>query len=66
MTRHETEQAIAADLALCDMGLALTKGATRRKFVKHRKACIEAIREMNKQDGLDEMTLDEIFAELEA
>lgn len=59
------EDAIAADLDLCDLGIALTKGATRRKFIKHRKACIEEIKRMNKEDGLAELTIDEIFAALD-
>ena len=60
----KTEQAIGADLDLCDVGLALTKGQARRRFAKHRKVCFAAIREMNATDGLDKLTDDEILAEL--
>lgn len=56
--------AIAHDLNLCDIGIALTKGKVKAKYVKQRKACIDAIKEANKRDGLDEMTMDEIMAEL--
>ena len=58
------EQQIAADLNACDLGLALTKGKTRRIYAEHRKACFAAIKEMNKADGLDGMTDDELLAEL--
>ena len=66
MARHEAEQAIAADLDLCDLGMAMTKGATRRKYVAHRAACMEQIRRWNVEDGLGEMTAAEILAELTA
>jgi hypothetical protein len=61
----EQEKAIFADIDLCDLGTALTKGALRRKYQKHRKACFEALREMNKADGLDKISTDELLAELE-
>ncbi len=64
MTRDETFEAIAADLDLCDIGMALTKGAARRKFVKHRKACIAEIARLNKEDGLADMTIDEIMKDM--
>jgi hypothetical protein len=63
---HDQEQAIARDLDLCDMGLALTKGAARRRFAKHRKACMAAIKEANREAGLDALTDDELLAELMA
>ena len=66
MTRHEAEQAIAADLNLCDLGMAMTKGATHRKYVAHRAACMEQIRQWNVEDGLGEMTAAEILAALTA
>lgn len=65
MTRHEMEQAIAHDLELCAIGIALTKGKARKKYEAHRKSCIDQLAEWNKQDGYAEMTLEEIFAELE-
>jgi len=61
----KNEQAIAADLDLCDLGIALTKGAARRKFIKHRKACFAEIQRQNKADGLDKMTDAEILAALD-
>ena len=57
---------IANDLELCDLGLAITKGAARRKYVQHRKACLAAIASANKADGLDALTDDELLAELGA
>lgn len=66
--RYETqvrEQAIAADLALCDLGEVLTKGAAKRRFKKHRKACFAELHRMNEADGLNKLTDDEILAELE-
>jgi hypothetical protein len=54
-------QAIAADLDLCDTGLALTKGAIRRKYATHRKACFAAIKDANKADGLDSLSDDELL-----
>lgn len=59
-----TEQAIAHDLDLCELGMALTKGKRRSAYVNHRKACMAAIREMNVSDGLDKITADELLAEL--
>lgn len=59
-----TEQQIAADLNACDLGLALTKGKTRRVYAQHRKACFKAIADMNKADGMDGMSDDDILAEL--
>lgn len=66
MTRAEQEQAIAHDLEACDIALAFAKGRARTRFIKHRKACIAQIAAWNKEDGLPEMTIDEIFAELSA
>lgn len=56
--------AIAKDLDLCDLGTALTKGKTRRKFAQHRKMCMAAIKEANRNEGLDAMSDDELLAEL--
>lgn len=57
-------QKIATDLELCDLGQAFTKGATKAKFTKHRKACFAAIREANERDGLTGMSDDELLAAL--
>jgi hypothetical protein len=64
MSRHEQEQAIAADLALCDIGLALTKGKVRKRYVDQRKACLDQIRAWNRADGLADISADELLAEL--
>jgi hypothetical protein len=62
--REITEQAIAHDLHICDMGLALTRGKARRKYTVQRKICLKAIADMNKADGLANLTDDELLAEL--
>lgn len=59
-------QAIAHDLDLCDSGIAFSKGVVRRRYVAQRKACFAAIREMNRVDGIGEMSDAELFAELSA
>lgn len=64
MSHEATFQAMAADLALCDAGLLLTKGPTRRKYAHHRATIFAAIKAMNKADGLDTLTDDELLAEL--
>lgn len=61
---HATEQAIARDLDLCDLGEAFTRGKTRTQFRRHRKACMAAIKAANKADGLDDLSDDELLAEL--
>jgi hypothetical protein len=61
---NPTEQQIAADLALCDMGLALTTGKTKAKYAKHRKACFKALRQMNVADGLNNISDEDLLAEL--
>jgi hypothetical protein len=66
MTNRQTqEQAIAADLNLCDIGAAFTKGKNRQAFVAHRKACMAQIAAWNAEDGIN-LTDDELFAELAA
>ena len=64
MTRHEQEQAIAHDLALCDIGLAFAKGALRKRYLAQRKACYDQIRKWNVEDGHGAMSLNDILAEL--
>jgi len=61
-----TSAQIARDLDACDLGLAITKGKTRRSYAKHRKACFDAIREANAADGMDGLTDDELLAALQA
>lgn len=60
------EQQIGSDLALIDMISALGTRAAKRKANAHRKACFAAIKEMNKADGLDQLSDDELMAELAA
>lgn len=62
--RRIAEQAIAHDLDACDLGLALTKGAVRRRYRRQRKACFDALREMNREDGLDRISDEQLLAEL--
>lgn len=62
----EQEKQIAADLAKCDVGMALTKGKLHRQYVKHRKACFAGLAQLNKADGLDCLSDDELLAELTA
>ena len=66
MTSEQKLGAIANDLNLCDVGIALTKGKLKAKYVKQRKICLDALSELNEKDGLNEMTIDEILAELES
>lgn len=65
MTRREIEQAIAADLDMCDMGEVFTKGAMRARYRKHRKACFAEIAKMNREDGLN-LTDDELLTALKS
>lgn len=60
------EQQIAADLNLCDMIQVLGTRSAKRKARAHRKACFAAIAEMNRAAGLDQLTDDELMAELMA
>lgn len=59
-----TEQQIAIDLDLCDLGLALTRGKTRRLYERQRAACFAEIARLNAADGLDQMSDDELLAAL--
>lgn len=62
--REAAEQAIAADLALCDLGLALTKGKARTAFRRQREACFAQIAAWNAEDGFAGLTDAELVAEL--
>jgi hypothetical protein len=70
METGETEMidfnAIAKDLDACDLGIALTRGKLRARYVAHRKNCMAAIKAENAADGLNGMTDDELLAELAA
>jgi hypothetical protein len=61
---NNTEKQIANDLDLCDLGILLTTGKLQRKYIKHRKACFKALRELNEQDGMGQMTDAELLEEL--
>jgi len=47
MTRDDELNAIAGDLALCDLGLAVAKGALRKRYREHRAACMARIQELD-------------------
>lgn len=66
MTRHEQEQAIAADLALCDMIEAFGTAKGKRQARAQRKVCMAQIRAWNDADGLNDISLDDLRAELAA
>jgi hypothetical protein len=61
-----TEQQIAADLDLIDAIEVLGTRSAKRKARARRKACFAAIKEMNRASGLDQLTDDELMAELMA
>ena len=58
------EYQIAADLNLIDMIQVFGNRAAKRKAAAHRKACYAAIKEMNRASGLDQLSDDELLAEL--
>jgi len=64
MTRHDDEQAIAADLAACDLIDAYGTAASKRQSRKHRAACMAQIRAWNAEDGLADMSAADLAAEL--
>jgi hypothetical protein len=64
--RHAAEQAIAADLALCDLGEGLTRGRARSAFRRQRAACLAQVRAWNAEDGVGGLTDDELLAALAA
>ena len=56
--------AIATDLEICDMVQALGERKAKRKALAHRKACFDAIADANRADGLDNISDDDLLAEL--
>lgn len=56
--------AIAADLALCDLIAACGSAAAKRKAAKQRRVIFAAIKAANASDGLGSLTDDELLAEL--
>ena len=59
-----TEQALANDMNICDIGITMTRGKTKARYIKHRKACFAEIKRLNDIDGLAYMSDDELLAEL--
>lgn len=45
--------AIATDLALCDLGLAMTRGKLRSRYAAHRRACLAAIEAIDPMPALE-------------
>jgi hypothetical protein len=64
MTRNEELNALARDLAMCDLGLAMTKGKLRKRYAAHRAACMARINELDPV-GFG-MTDEELLRELQA
>jgi hypothetical protein len=62
--RTTTEQQIGADLAQIDLINAIGTKQAKRIARKHRASCFEEIKRMNQDDGLDNLTDDELLAEL--
>lgn len=58
--------AIAKDLNACDLFELFGNKREKAKARKHRKICMNAIKEANIRDGLDKMTAAELLAELTA
>lgn len=65
MDRNTELSAIAQDLELCELGLATTTGALKRRYARHRKACLARIEEIAPVDPeIAELSDDELLAEL--
>ena len=64
MATQEQLNALALDLDACDLGIALTKGKLKARYIAHRKACVAELARLNKEDGLGDMTDDELLAAL--
>lgn len=64
MTRHEQEQAIAADLALCDMIDAFGTRKAKRQAKAQRQAIQAQIKAWIVEDGLADVSLDDLRNEL--
>lgn len=66
ISRHENEQAIGRDLALCDMVLAFGSASSKRRARAHRKACLDQIHQWNIEDEMADIPDDELLAALTA
>lgn len=64
MTRHEQEQQIAADLALCDMIDAFGTRKAKRQANAQRQAIQAQIKAWNIEDGIADISLDDLREEL--
>jgi hypothetical protein len=64
--RHETEQAIAKDLNAIDIALGWAKGSARRPLLAHKRHCMAQIKAWNREDEIDNMTVEQLLAELAA
>ena len=62
--RMTTEQQIGTDLNTIDLIMAIGSKSAKRKASKHRKACFAEIAKMNKNDGLSDLTDDELLSAL--
>jgi hypothetical protein len=62
--RDDEFQKIAHDLDLCDIGAALTTGRRRSRFLAQRRACMDRVAELNRADGLDDISDADLIAEL--
>jgi hypothetical protein len=63
-SRTTTEQQIGADLAKIDLINAIGTKLAKRIAMKHRAACFTEIKRMNQEDGLGNLTDDELLSEL--
>ena len=63
-TLMTTEQQIGNDLNTINLIMAIGSKSSKRKAEKQRKACFAEIAKMNKNDGLDNLTDDELLAQL--
>ena len=66
MTRHDEEQAIGRDMVLIALIEAIGDRKAKAKARKQRKAISEQIAAWNKADGLDQISDDELLADLRA
>ena len=62
--RHETEQAMARDLEHIDLIMAIGSQSARRHARRQRRAIHREIAAWNHEDGLGELTDDQLLAEL--
>lgn len=66
MNRQAAEQQIAADLGLIDMIEAFGATSAKRAARKQRKAIMAQVKAWNEEDGLADMSADDLMRELMA